>query len=72
MGSLSSILGISLRSYFKILAIESMRTGLWGDFNESLDASKNCGGRHKSGATMNEFCRVVSNLALVDGKSNRG
>lgn len=63
MSSLSLILGINLGSCFEISTAMSMRTGSWGDFNEVHDASEKCGGRRKIGATMDEFRRVVSDLA---------
>lgn len=43
-----------------------------GDFNEILDESEKCRGRRKSMAAMDEFRRVVSDLALIDVKPDQG
>lgn len=43
-----------------------------GDFYEILDEFEKSGGRRKSGVAMDDFWRVISNLALVDVKPNRG
>lgn len=39
-----------------------------GDFNEILNDSKKCGGRHKSWVAMEEFRKVIEEMALVDLK----
>lgn len=48
-----------------------MRIGWWEDFNKVLDNLK-CGGKRKSNVAMEEFQKVVSDMALVDVKLNCG
>lgn len=43
-----------------------------GDFNEILDESEKSEGRRKSGVAMDDFRRVISELALMDVKPDRG
>lgn len=45
-----------------------MRDSSWGDFNEVLEESEKWRGRRKSKVVMEEFHKVVDDLALVDIK----
>lgn len=43
-----------------------------GDFNEILDDNEKQGGCRKSQVAMDEFRKVVADLALIDVKPDRG
>lgn len=72
MASQNLTLELSLGTYLETLATWLTKTGSWGDFNEVLDAFEKSEGRQKSKATMEDFRRVTSDLALVDIKPDRG
>lgn len=70
MVTLKLIKDISPVSYYELLVegLERIR----GDFNEILDDSEKDEGRRKSIAVLDEFRKVIRELALVDVKLDKG
>lgn len=72
MSTLSSVNGTIPESFSEKSGEELIRIRWWKNFHEALYDSEKSDGRCKSHVAMEEFRKVVSDMALVDVKTNRG